>query len=147
MAKYVYADELEGTGADGDPFRPAHEADHSTDPANYQRHYRLAEREVHIASDVRIPTYENLAEDPDTDVRVIDEAELRQLEADGRATHTPSELAEQRGTTVEEQSTPAGAEEDEPEDGGSDGDEDGGSDGDGEGESDGENADGEGGEE
>lgn len=94
---YVYADVLAGTGVAGDPYRPAHEHELAADPSNYQRHYRPADGTVLIASDVRLPTYEDLAEDADSDVELLDEDDLATLDAAGRSHHTPAELAAERG--------------------------------------------------
>lgn len=77
MAHY-YRDTVEGAGTRDDPLRPAHEGDHGADPANYNRHYRGGQ--VVIASRVRIPTYEELDEDPDSPVEALDEATV---DADG----------------------------------------------------------------
>lgn len=79
---------------DDDPLRPKYEAELSADSANYNRHYRIRETpsRVYIATDVRIPTWEEA-----DDVTVLDPDEQ-----DLSAYHSPSELAEMRGVSLEE---------------------------------------------
>lgn len=72
---YHYVTPTEGNGRD-EPLRPAHEDELAGDPANYNRHYidpegGIAQRCV-IASRVRLGTYEDYAEDPNSDVETLD---------------------------------------------------------------------------
>lgn len=96
MAHY-YLDDVVGAGTPDDPEVPAHEADHGADPANYSHHYRG--NRVVIASRVQIPTYEDLADDPDSNVEVLD------AEDDDRvnALMTPPGAAEESAESDEEE--------------------------------------------
>lgn len=57
-----------------DPSRPAHRDAHGADPENYREH--LHQDHAIIASRVRIPGYEELAEEADSGVEVLAEEDV-----------------------------------------------------------------------
>ena len=74
---------------DGDRVaRPTHEDDHSADPENYHYHYRNPEggvpTEVVVAANNPIGTYEDLVDDPDSDVYELTDADrAEEVEVEG----------------------------------------------------------------
>lgn len=62
----VYRTPVDGSGSHDDPYTIRHEDDHSADPSNYRQHWRGDW--AYIASRYPIGTFEDLAEDEDSEV-------------------------------------------------------------------------------